>query len=827
MNTLRETLQDAAFAFRVMRKSPLATATIILCLGVSIGATATVVAWMEGLVFRSVRGIPEIERVVSLKTTTQKAQVGLSFPAFREVRDAASSAGARQFEGIGASSIRRFNFGLVSEGGESHAEPVWGLLATANYFDVLRARPILGRGFLPGEDAVAGREPVVVISDALWRRRFAADPGVLGRRVWVNGQELTVVGVAAPEFKGTIAGLAFDIWMPLTMHAAVTGAPELFDDWTIRWLGVFGRLAPGSTLESARATAQVMGTRIASLHPSNRDRGLTATELDVGPTTLLKPLFAIMLSITILVMLIVCTNVANLLMLRGAAREHELAVRLALGAQRMRIIRQLMTESLVLAIAGVVLGLLIAQWAQGSFGALFPDSPLPVTVDTSLDARVILLLTAVGVSTVFIFGLAPALGTTRGAERIKLTGGTRGTTAGGGRVRGALVGAQFALSLAVIVAAGIFLRRLDELERVDRGFRDAQEVVLATVDFELAGNRDGASNPLTIERVVERLRTIPGVRAAAAATFVPLGFLGYSTRDVRIEGYVPAPGESMTFLMNRVSDGYFGTMGIPIVRGRAIAASDRADALEVAVVNESFVRRFWGTGDAVGRVVQFGGRNLTVIGVAADGKYEFNQPLDEPSPPFVYVPFAQWPSGPVVLHVRGGRDPLALLPAIRREVASVDPRLPVLSPTTLESYSSVPLFPIRIGSSVLTMLGGAALVLAALGLYAVIGYAVLQRQREIGVRLALGASPRRVVTGFLIEAARYAGLGAIAGFLLAIALTRMLGHSVPYLMPRDAGGRALPFVVALGALTTVALFAALIPARRATLVSPTTALRAE
>jgi predicted permease len=658
------------------------------------------------------------------------------------------------------------------------------LFATANYFDVLRARPVLGRGFLPGEDSVAGREPVAVI-------------------------------------------LAFDIWVPLTMHAPITGAPALGDDWTIRWLFVFGRLSPGSTLESARAAAQVMGTRLATLHPANQDRGITVTELDVGPTQMLKPLFVIMLAITVLVLLIVCTNVANLLMLRGAAREHELAVRLALGAQRTRIVRQLMTESFVLAIAGVLLGLLIAQWAQGSFGAFFPDSPLPVTVETSLNARVIAILTAVGASTVFIFGLAPALRTARGAERIKLTGGTRGTTAGGAKVRGALVGAQFALSLAVIVAAGIFIRRLDELERIDRGFRDPQEIVLTTVDFELAGGRDDATNPQTVERILERVRTIPGVRAAAAATFVPLGFIGYSTRDIRVEGYVPGPGESMTFLMNRVSDSYFTTMEIRIVRGREIDPTDRSDALGVMVVNEAFARRFWNTNDAVGRMVQVGGRDLTVVGIAADGKYEFSQPLDEPSPPFMYVPLAQWPSGNFTLHVRGGSDPLTLLPAIRREVSTINPRLPVLSPTTLESYSSVPFFPLRIGSTVLTFLGGAALVLAALGLYAVIGYAVLQRQREIGVRLALGASPRRVVVGFLIEAARYAGIGAVAGLLLAMALTRLLGSSVPYLMPRDAGGRALPFLVAVLVLTAVALIAALIPARRATLVSPTTALRAE
>ena len=819
-------LQDASFALRMMRKSALATATIILCLGLSIGATATVVAWMEGLVFRSVRGVPEIDRLVTLEMTTATAKGGLSYPAFREVRDAEAGAGARLFQGVAASSIRRFNLRTAQDEAR-HAEPVWGLLASANYFDVLRARPLLGRGFLPGEDSVPGREPVAVISDGLWRRRFAADPGVLGRRVWINEHELTVVGVAAPDFKGTIAGLAFDIWLPATMHPVITGSTTIMDDRNIRWLSVFGRLAPGATLEAARAEARVLGTRLASASEADRDRGLSARTLDVGPTELLKPLFGIMLAITVLVLLIVCTNVANLLMLRGAAREHELAVRLALGARRSRIVRQLMTESLLLAIAGVVLGLCLAQWMQASFGAFFPDSPLPMAVDTSLSARVILGLTAVGISTVFLFGLAPALRTARGAERISLTGGSRGTTAARGWIRGALVGAQFALSLTVLVCAGLFLRRLDELSQVDRGFRDAERVLLATVDFEVAGVADQAERRQLTEQVLERLRAIPGVKAASAATFVPLGFIGYSRRDARVEGYVPRPGESMNFLINRVHAGYFETMGIPVVRGRSIAAADRNDAQPVVMVNEAFARKFWGQADPVGSRVEVDGLQLSVIGVAGDGKYEFTAPLDEPSPPFMYLPLAQSSSYSIVLHVRAESEPLALVSAVRREVSSVDSRLPVLSPTTLDSYSSVPLFPIRIGSQVLSMLGGAALVLAALGLYAVIGYAVVQRQREIGVRMALGATSQRLVVGFLAEAGRFAGIGAVAGVVLAIIMTKLLGSSLPYLMPRASGGIATPFALALAALTIVALVAALVPARRVTRVSPTAALRAE
>ena len=825
MNALREMLQDASFALRMMRKSALATATIILCLGLSIGSTATVVTWMEGLVFKSVRGIPEIERLVTLQSTTAKVKGGLSYPAFRDVREAEARPGAGLFQGVAASSIRRFNL-RTAEDEERHAEPIWGLLASANYFTVLQVRPAIGRAFLPSDDSIPGREPVAVISDALWRRRFAADPSVIGKRVWVNEHELTVVGVAPREFKGTIAGLAFDVWVPATMHPALTGSTTILEDRNIRWLSVFGRLAPGKTMEGAQAEAKVLGMRLAETSELDRERGLSARTFDVGPTELLKPLFTIMLAITVLVLLIVCTNVANLLMLRGSAREHELAVRLALGAKRSRIIRQLMTESLLLAIAGVVFGLCMAQWTQASFGAFFPDTPLPLNVDTSLNVRIVVALTVMGLSTVFLFGLAPALKTARGASRISLTGGGRGTTASRGVVRGLLVGAQFALSLTVLVCAGLFLKRLDELVEINRGFRDPQHVLLATVDFELAGVQDTEERRQLTDRVLDQLRTLPGVKSAAAATFVPLGFLGFSRRDVRIEGYVPRPGESMNFLINRVSPSYFETMGIPIVGGRAIEPVDREDGLPVAVVNEAFAKQYWGSTEA-GHRVEIDGKLLTVVGVATDGKYEFTAPLDEPSPPLIYLPLGQSQSSYVVLHVRSAGDPMALLPSVRREINTLDGRLPVLSPTNLDSYSSVPLFPVRIGARVLTLLGGAALVLAALGLYAVIGYAVVQRQREIGVRMALGATSSRLVKGFLAEAAKFAGVGAIAGFLMAMMMTRMLSSAIPYLIPKASGGVSGPFLVSFFALTAVAFVSALIPARRVTQVDPTTALRAE
>jgi predicted permease len=379
----------------------------------------------------------------------------------------------------------------------------------------------------------------------------------------------------------------------------------------------------------------------------------------------------------------------------------------------------------------------------------------------------------------------------------------------------------------VLVTAGIFLQRLDELQRVERGFRDAPHVVLATVDFEIAGIKGDPRRQQTVERIVQRLAAVPGIRAAAAGTFVPLGFLVYTSAETRVDGYVPKPGEPMTFLTNRVTAGYFATMGIPLLHGRAIEDTDREGTQQVAVVNEAFARRFWEDEDAVGRTIRTGDRELMVIGVAGNGKYEFTAPLDDPSPPFIYLPYAQWAGAAPVLHVLADGDPMALLPAIRREVAAVEPLLSVLSPTTLERYSSVPFFPLRIGATVLSGLGAAALVLAALGLYAVIGYAVTQRRRETGVRMALGATPWRLVGEFLGEAGRYTAAGALAGVVIAAVVMVLLSRDLPYLVPRIRLSHAGACAMALVALAAVALLASVIPASRAARVNPANALRAD
>src|SRR5262245_22644739 len=785
---------------------------------------------MEGILLQPVPGVRDLDRLVSLKTIDSTGgEDGVSYPAYKDVRDQEARADPRTFDGVAAFAIRQFNLRVDPAAEARVAEPVWGNLTSANYFDVLEVRPVLGRTFETQEDAVPRAGPVAVISHALWQRRFGGDPAVVGRRVWINNQVLSIVGVAPAGFHGTIGRLAMDVWIPFSMQPDLGGSPALLQDREVRWTEVFARLARGASLPTARDAARAAGARIGAEFAADKDVALTARTLDVGPVERMASLSAVLFGVSLLVLLIVCSNVANLLLQRGAAREHEFAVRLALGARPWRIVRQLMIESLLLALGAVALGGTVLAVAPHALDPLLPASPLPIMTGGPVDATVIAVLVGSGVATVFVFGLLPAIRSARGAVQASLAGGggARGGSRRGGRLRGALVAAQFALSLAVLVTAGLFLRRLDELKQVDRGFREPQQVALASIEFELSGIHDMATRQVLAGRVVDRVEALPGVEAASVASFVPLGFLGYWSAPVNVPGYAPRAGESTTFLVNRVGRRYFETMGIPILRGRPIDASDVQGARAVAVVNQAFAQRFWGDGDAVDRRITIADAVVTIVGVAGNGKYEYLSPLDAASPPFVYLPVAQWAFYSVVVHARAARDPLTLMPSIVRAVAEVDPRLSIMSPATLESYSSVPFLPVLAGSAVLTALGAAALLLATIGLYAVTAYAVTQQRRDIGIRLALGATPARVASHFLGHAAGYAAMGALVGIALAMAIASGLATHLPGTVPHVRVAWAWPFVMATAALGSVAAVAALIPANRAARVNPVTALRDE
>ena len=808
-------LSTLRYAFRSIRGAPLASAIVVLCIGLSVGATTTVFAWTDRLARRPLPGVGGLERLVSVVSRLQGSEQSASYPAYLDWRD-----GTQTLEGLAAFSARQFGLRESADAG-TPAEPVWGFLATDNYFAVLGVTPAAGRLFVAGESTVTGEAPVAVISHRLWRQRFGADSAAIGRRIYLNGVPLTIVGVASPEFGGTYAGLAFDVWIPITMHPALTGETGTLDQRGLRWVQTVGRLRDTAPLAEARAELGAIGGRMASAHMAEAGREAYLKPLDIGPAQRLSVLLSVLLGLTGLVTFIVCSNVANLLMLRGSARRFEIGVCLALGCGRGRIIGQLLCESMLLAGAGALVGLAVARLGQEILPALMPPTPLPLALRAGLDSRLLGVAIAVAAAMVPLFGVLPAVHAFRGAVVPSLRLARGGAGRGAARLRSGLVVAQLALSLTALVCAGQFLRSLAQISTLDRGFDRPENVLIVSTEFEQAGYRVPGQRAVAVDRLLSRIRALPGVTAATVATFVPLGFSGYRSVTVTVPGYVPANNESMTILANRIADGYFETLGIPVLQGRAIDARDTLDSTFAVVVNEAFARRFLSGRDPIGSTLAMGGGDATVVGVAANGKYRFDA-LEEASPPFVYIPYARESAASITIHVRSAR-PSTLLPALRGAFADVSPDLPMTGVTTLEEYTSLPLFPVRLASTILSSLGLVALVLAATGLYGVMAYRVAQRWRELAIRTALGASRSALFRLVFGDGVRQAIAGILVGLVLSAAASRVIAARLPRLGPPDAA----VFAAAVGVLAAIALFAALMPALRASRVDPASVLRGE
>jgi predicted permease len=809
-------LMTLRYALRSIRSAPLASAVVVLCIGLSIGATTTVFAWTQHLVHRPLPAVAAVERVVSVATRAQGSQQSVSYPDYLDWRDQSQSIPDLAAFGFGQFALR------ASDDGRRGVEPVWGLLVTDNYFDVLGVSTVAGRAFAPGESRVARAAPLAVISHRLWTQRFGGQPAAIGRHVRLNGIDIEIVGVAPANFGGTYVGLAFDVWVPITMHPALTGEARALETRETRWLQTIGRLRDGVPLAEAREELKLISNRLAATYPENAGREAHVQPLDIGPARRLASLFSVLLGLTGLVTLIVCSNVANLLMLRGAARRYEIGVCLALGCGRGRIIGQLLCESLLLAGAGAILGVAVAQAGQQILPALMPPSPLPLALQGSLNGRILAFGILLAAAMVPIFGLLPALHAFKGAVMPSLRFARGGAGRASVRLRSALVVAQLALSLAALVSAGLFLRSLTVIRAIDRGFSAPAAVLLVTTDFDQAGYRSPEQRVVTIDRLLSGIRALPGVQSATAATFVPLGFSGYRAVNIQVPGYVPAENESMSILSNRIADRYFETMGIAVPHGRAVDARDTAGAAPVVVVNQAFVQRFLAGRDPVGVEIETDSGRATVIGVAANGKYRFDR-LEEAPPPHVYLPYAQHTPAAITLHVRSSGRPGDLVPALRQLFASVNPDLPLTGVTTLDEYTSLPMFPVRLGTTILSSLGLVALLLAATGLYGVMAYRVAQRWRELALRMALGASRPEVFALVFRDGARQTLVGILAGLVLSLGVVRLIAMQLPQLAAQDP----IVVVAAIAILVLIALAAALLPAVRASRVDPALVLRGE
>ena len=816
-------LTDLRYAIRSLRRTPGYTIIAVLTLGLGIGANTTVFSWMEGLVLNPFPTVRDPSRLVSVKVVTTNGTSGsLSYPAFAALRDR-----VRTVEGLSAHQFNQFGLQIRADAGP--AEPVWGAFASTEYFSMLGVRPVLGRAFLPS-DSVIGAQPVVVLSDALWRHRFGADPAVLGRSVRLNGHDATVIGVAPRNFAGSVAALQFELWVPLgtaDLLGNFQGTLQSPHSW---WLIGFGRLRPGVSLAQASAELELVGRQVAHDFPEFGITSATAEPFDAGGARrAVAPMFTALLGVTALVLLIVCANLANLFLARASGRRRELAVRAAIGASRARLARQLLAECLVLAIPGALLGVAMSAWGRDVLAAIVPVSGSPVALDTPLDLRVLAFAGVLTLGSVLLFGLAPALRASRLDLTSSLKNGAPGSGSSRSRLRGGLVVSQIALSLVTVASAALLVRTVRALEHIDPGFRDAEYVLLVGTDFGFAGIRDTARMRTMVDELVTRTSAIPGVTAVAAADYVPMGLNRGNNWSVTVPGYTPRKDERMAPGITRVTPDYFDVMRLPLVRGRAFRASDRAHgAMTSIVVNESFARRYLAGRDPIGATVALGIAkvpNAVIVGVAhnvVDALADVALMSGEAAPAF-YLMYDADPASAVTLHLRTAGDPMAVLADVRRTITVAAPDLPLLIPQTMAEHASGAFALQRLGGWVLGALGGVALLLAALGLYGVTSYSVTQRTHEVGVRVALGANARQVLTVFLGEGFRLAAVGVVVGSVIALAAGRLLASQLYGVGPNDPatlGGTAL-------VLSLVALAASYFPARRATRVSPIIALRSE
>ena len=799
-------LKDVSVAVRSLGRSPGFVVVALLSLGLGIGAVTTVYTWTDRFLVNPLPGVEASSRLVNVLTRAPGSETwSISYPNFQEWRDR-----NRVFEGVVVSSTEQVGV-RFGEG----VDRAWANFTTDNQFELLGVRALHGRTFQAGEEARAA--PVVVLGYSYWERRFDADPGVVGRTLVINGHNFEVVGVLPPRFGGAYVGFSLDLYVPITMYPVLFGQNSLTERGNMFLQGV-ARLKPGVTYAQAEDDMTRIGRELEQLFPDVASTPVLVRIDEQGPPATMKPVLFALLGVTALVLLIACANVANLLLVRAAGRQKELAVRLAVGAGRGRLVRQLLTESAMLAAGGGALGLLMAYWGRNVLVAAVPPTPFPLAIDFEVNPGVVLLALALSSATVLLFGLWPAVR----ASRPDLVPVLKDLPTGGrsrSGSRSTLVGAQVALAVVSLATAGLFLRAMQQVRAIDPGFRDPDRLLLVGTDFQVAGVPDSASGEL-LDRVLERIRAVPGVAQASAATFVPLGWGCCSSSTAVVDGYTPARDENMSVVYSRVAADYFETMGIPLVKGRGFTQADRGEGPDVAVVNEAFVQRYWPGQEPLGRQFRQRGRTWTVIGVAKDGHYR--QLTDQPFP-LVYHLYAKVSASGTTIHVRAAGDAKALIETLRKEVRAVDGDLPFLDPRTMSESMLQSTIGQQLGSRALAAFGLLALFLAAVGLYGVMAYTVSQRTREIGVRVALGAAVGDVTRLVTREGLRITAIGGIIGGVLALGAGRLVRGLLLGVNPADP---ATFGVIAL-IMAAVALVASLIPARRAARVNVVDALRAE
>jgi len=809
-------LQDLRFGLRMLQRNPGFSILAILCLTLGIGTNAAVFSWIEGILIRPYPLVAHQDRMFALIGTTRGAQQGnpLSYPDFLDLEK-----NSTLFESFIVDKI----MGTTLSVGD-RAERAVGGIVSANYFDSLGVKPILGRGFRPEEGTGRAAHPVTVISYQTWKDRYKGAPEIIGKTQYLNGVQHTIIGVAPEKFHGTFIGYSFNFWVPTSMQETFDSTGYKLEDRGARWIEGYAFLKPGVTRQQAQAEFNAIAQRLENDFPeTNRGQGFEILPLWKTPFNAvgnLSPTLAITTGVAFFVLLIACANVSNLLLARSLLRRHEMTMRLALGAGRGRLIKQLFTEGLLLSLIASAGGLTVAYWCRNALVLVSPTRSPGITIDYpgQLDWRVLALSVAVCIGSTMLFALIPAIQ----ASHVDLSGALKseggGLVGGSGRsqVRSVLVFVQVALSFVLIAGTGLLLRSLVQMQNSDPGF-STRNVVVSSADLFSAGYKLDRAK-IFYEQLLKRIRALPGVQSATLEGVRPFSYADYSSALLEIEGYQPPRNEQVAADYNQVGEEYFATIGIPIVAGREFTRNDDENAPPVAIVNETMAAKYWPGKDAVGQRLKVKDKWMEVVGVAKNAKYRTK--LEQPTP-FFYVPVRQNFFVQNGFIIRTDQSASAMMNALAREIHALDPNLAPLDTISLREQVDRMSYTQRLAVALLAIFGGMALFLAAIGLYAVMSYSVSQGTRELGLRMALGADASNVLRLVISRGLRLTTAGIIIGAIAAFVLTRLMGNLLYKVSPRDPLAFGFAFVI----MTTVALTACFLPAWRATRIDPAQALR--
>jgi predicted permease len=815
-------LQDSRYALRTLANSPGFVAVAVFSLALGIGANTAIFSIVNGVLFKPMP-VHSPDELVAVYATTPRLNVPsqFSYPDYLDYREQ---------NDVFTDIFAHFGVPLNLADGEK-PEMVWGEIVTGNYFTGLGAEPVVGRTLVPEDDTTPGAHPVAVLRHGYWERRFGADPSVVGRTVKLNGREFTLVGVAPKGFTGTkFLGFTPDLWVPLMMHAQVwPGSEGQLDMRGANWLQFRARLKPGVTATQAEAAMNTIAQRLEATYPeTNRELqmhvipGSTKTEPFLEHKGFMPIASAVLMGVVGLVLLVACANLANLLLARAFSRSKEIAVRLAMGASRLRLVRQLLIESLLLSLLGGFVGLLLGIWFLDVM-AFQPVLDFPIDYDLSLDGRVLTFSILLALTTGVFFGLTPALHASR-PNLIPVLRGDSGSPRPTGRRfsgRNLLVVSQVAVSLVLLIAAGLFLRSFENARALDPGF-DTDKFLLLSVNLGLQGYEEAEGRGF-YRQAIERLESVPGVRSASLARPLPLDASSSAT-DVVIDELQRKAGEDEFPVFYTVAGAaYFATMGTKLLQGRGFNEHDTESSPGVVVINETMARRFWPNQNAIGkrfRVWGVEGKHVEVVGVAKDGKY---MTLGEDLQPFLFLPLEQNYSSQMTFLVRTEGNPRDMLASVREEIQTLDAELPIFGIKSMDEYMSRH----YVGPEAIASLAGVfalvALLLASVGIYGVMSYAVVQRTHEIGIRMALGARQRDVLGMVVRQGLIIVFIGIVIGAAAAMASTRAMTSLLYEVSTSDPG----IYLIVCSVLASAALLACLVPARRAARVDPLVALKYE